>query len=143
MTFGLQNPDPYLQQALTVAAKQARRSRRRDCRRFWAEDSEAILRRQEGSSYTPVDIRPRADASTTPIQTGTVGVSATVTVGGIGQICLRSKRSLPIGDLSERAMSDTRKGNTGRRLLLVPGGRVPGDGRSGLGGVRLYGRARR
>jgi len=40
-----------------------------------------VISAQQGASYTPVDVPGAvAAAATTPIQSGTVGVSATVTV---------------------------------------------------------------
>lgn len=80
VTFGLQNPDPYLQQALNLAAKQAVAHAAAIAAGFSLKTG-AILSAQEGSSYTPTPIYGAAPTtSSTPIQTGTVGVSATVTV---------------------------------------------------------------
>jgi hypothetical protein len=80
VTFGLQNPDPYLQQALTAASKQAVGHANAIAAGFSLKTG-AIISAQEGSSYTPTPIFGAAPTtSSTPIQTGTVGVSATVSV---------------------------------------------------------------
>lgn len=79
VTFGLQNPEPYLLQALTAATKQAVGHAAAIASGVGLKTG-AILSAQEGSSYTPVSAGISPTTSSTPIQTGTVGVSATVTV---------------------------------------------------------------
>jgi uncharacterized protein YggE len=79
VSFGLQNPDPVLQQALTAATKQAL-AHAAAIASGSGLTTGAVISAQEGSSYTPVVTGTAPTASTTPIQTGTVGVSATVTV---------------------------------------------------------------
>lgn len=79
VTFGLQNPDPYLQQALTAASKQAVSHAAAIAAGFSAKTG-AVLSAQQGSSYTPVLAGVAPTTASTPIQTGTVGVSANVTV---------------------------------------------------------------
>ena len=80
VNFGLKNPDPYVAQALTAASKQAI---------VFAQAIAAGLGRsvgsvvsaQQGSSYVPVVAAPTAGAgASTPIQSGSVNVTATVTV---------------------------------------------------------------
>ncbi len=80
VTFGLQNPDPVLQQALTAATKQALGHALAIATGLNVKTGQ-VISAAEASSYTPVTIAGAAPtASSTPIQTGTVGVSATVTV---------------------------------------------------------------
>lgn len=85
VTFGLQNPDPVLQQALAAASKQALAHAAAIANGLGLTTG-AVISAQEGSSYTPVITgNAPTTTSTTPIQTGTVGVSATVTVTvGVG-----------------------------------------------------------
>ncbi len=78
LSFGLQNADPVLQQALTQAAKQALAHANAIATGLGAKTG-AVISAQEGSAVTPYAIAGVA-ATPTPIQTGTVGVSATVTV---------------------------------------------------------------
>jgi uncharacterized protein YggE len=79
VSFGLQNPDPYLQQALTAATKQALAHAAAIGAGLGLRTG-SVISASEGSSYTPVIAGAAPTASSTPIQTGTVGVSATVTV---------------------------------------------------------------
>ena len=79
VTFGLQNPDPFLQQALTAATKQALGHANAIAGGLGLRTG-AVVSALEGSSYTPVTAGIAPTTASTPIQTGTVGVSATVTV---------------------------------------------------------------
>ncbi len=79
-SYGLQNSDPYVQQALTAAAKQAL-SHASAIAAGLGGKAGAVISAQEGSAVTPVvGMLAAAGANATPIQTGTVSVSATVTV---------------------------------------------------------------
>jgi hypothetical protein len=80
VTFGLQNPDPFLQQALTAATKQALAHTAAIATGLVGLRTGTVLAAVEGSSYTPVISGITPTTASTPIQTGTVGVSATVTV---------------------------------------------------------------
>jgi uncharacterized protein YggE len=77
-SFSLQNADPYQQQALTAAAKQALAHAAAIASGLGGKTG-AVISAQEGTSVTPV-VAFAGAASATPIQTGTVSVSATVTV---------------------------------------------------------------
>jgi uncharacterized protein YggE len=80
VTFGLQNPDPTLQQALTAATKQALGHTAAIASGLGLRTG-AVLSASQSSSSTPIIVGAAPPtASSTPIQTGTVGVSATVTV---------------------------------------------------------------
>jgi uncharacterized protein len=76
--FSLQNSEPYFQQALAAAAKQAL-ARAAAIAAGLGGRTGAVLSAQQSGSVTPVDTRVLA-ASSTPILNGTVSVSATVTV---------------------------------------------------------------
>jgi uncharacterized protein YggE len=82
ITFGLQNPDPVKQQALTQAAKQARAHADAMAAGLGGK-SGAVVSAVEGSTYTPVYAGVGATAGpavTTPIQSGQVTVTANVTI---------------------------------------------------------------
>jgi hypothetical protein len=81
LAFGLQDPQPLVQQALTQATKQAIAHATAIVAGLGGKLG-AILSAQEGSSYTPIAVGPVAGAGamTTPVQTGTVTVYATVTI---------------------------------------------------------------
>jgi len=79
VTFGLQNPEPSLQLALTAATKQALGHASAISNGLGLKIG-TVLSAQEGSSYTPVIAGVTPTTASTPIQTGTVGVSATVSV---------------------------------------------------------------
>jgi uncharacterized protein len=82
ITFGLRNPDPYVQQALGQASKQALAHVNAIATGLGAKTG-AILAASEGVSYTPVYDRTgvaAGSAPTTPVQTSGVTVTATVTV---------------------------------------------------------------
>lgn len=78
LTFGLQDPDPTKQLALTAASKQALAHAGAMASGLGAKAG-PVVSAQESASATPVPGVAGA-ASTTPIQTGYVTVSASVTV---------------------------------------------------------------
>jgi uncharacterized protein YggE len=80
LSFGLQDPEPKLQQALTAATKQAMTHASAIASGLGATLG-PVVNAQQGSAYTPIVIGGvMAGAATTPVQTGTVNVYATVTV---------------------------------------------------------------
>jgi len=79
LSFGLQNPEPLVQQALTLAAKQATAHAAAIAAGLGSKLG-AVISAQEGSSYAPIAVGSAGAASSTPVQTGTVTVSATVTI---------------------------------------------------------------
>src|SRR5450631_1054212 len=81
LSFGLQNPEPLVEQALTQATKQATAHAAAIAAGLGGKLG-AVISAQEGSSYTPIAVgAPGAGvAVTTPVQTGTVTVYATVTI---------------------------------------------------------------
>jgi len=80
LSFGLQNPDPTVQQALTAAAKQALAHAGAIASGLGAKAG-AVISAQQHSSVSPLPAAGMAAAATaTPVLTGTVSVSATVTV---------------------------------------------------------------
>jgi uncharacterized protein YggE len=83
VSFGLQNPDPFVQQALTAAGKQALANAAALAAGVGGKVG-AVRSVAQGTQYLPLQAdAPSAGgaaATTTPIQPGTVGVSATVTV---------------------------------------------------------------
>lgn len=81
LSFGLQNPEPYQEQALTAAAKQAQAHAAAIAAGLGVKAG-GIVSAQEGSSETiPVVMTGTAAAGTsTPIKSGLVTVSATVTI---------------------------------------------------------------
>jgi uncharacterized protein YggE len=79
ISFGLQNSDPYVQQALGLAAKQALAHAGAIATGLGAKTG-SVISALEGTTYTPVVASSAVASATTPIETGTVQVSATVTV---------------------------------------------------------------
>jgi hypothetical protein len=80
LSFGLQNPEPVTEQALSQAAKQAQAHANAIAGGLGAKTG-VVLSAQEGASVTPVLVSGvLAAAPTTPIQTGTVSVTASVTI---------------------------------------------------------------
>jgi uncharacterized protein YggE len=81
LSFGLQNPEPLVEQALTLATKQATAHAAAIAAGLGSKLG-AVLSAQEGSSYVPIAVGPAGTgaAVTTPVQTGTVTVYATVTI---------------------------------------------------------------
>jgi uncharacterized protein YggE len=81
ITFGLQNPDPVKQQALTAAAKQARAHADAIAAGLGGK-SGPVVSAVEASSYTPIYAGGVAagTAVPTPVQTGQVSVTANVTI---------------------------------------------------------------
>jgi uncharacterized protein YggE len=79
-TFGLQNPEPQMQQALAAAAKQALGHASAIAAGLGAKTG-AVISAQEGTNVVPIMATGAgAAAAGTPIQNGTVSVTATVTV---------------------------------------------------------------
>jgi hypothetical protein len=79
LSFGLQNPEPVTEQALGQAAKQAQARANAIAAGLGAKTG-VVLSAQEGTTVTPVVAGVSGTASTTPIQTGTVSVTASVTI---------------------------------------------------------------
>jgi uncharacterized protein YggE len=81
LSFGLQDHDPSVLQALAAATKQAMAHATAIAGGLGGKVG-VVVSAQEGSSYTPILIAgaPGATAATTPVQTGTVNVYATVTL---------------------------------------------------------------
>jgi hypothetical protein len=80
LTLGLQNPAPSLQQALAAASKQALANAGAIASGLGGKTG-AVISAQQSSAYTPVlGVIGGAPGATTPVQTGPVSVSATVTV---------------------------------------------------------------
>jgi uncharacterized protein len=80
LSFGLQDPEPKLQQALSAATKQAMTHASAIASGLGATLG-PVVNAQQGSAYTPILVGGvAAGAATTPVQTGTVNVYATVTV---------------------------------------------------------------
>jgi uncharacterized protein len=81
LSFGLQNPEPLVEQALSLATKQATAHAAAIAAGLGSRLG-AVLSAQEGSSYAPIVVGPASvgGAVTTPVQTGTVTVYATVTI---------------------------------------------------------------
>src|ERR1039457_2037986 len=81
LSFGLQNPEPVMEQALGQAAKQAQAHANAIAAGLGAKTG-VVISAQEGASMTPVYVVGAlgATAATTPIQTGTVSVTANVTI---------------------------------------------------------------
>lgn len=80
-TFTLQDPEPVRQQALSAAAKQARAHADAIASGLGGKTG-AVISAQEGASYTPLTVNaPSATVGvSTPIQPGTLDISATVTI---------------------------------------------------------------
>src|ERR1017187_41642 len=81
LSFGLQTPEPLVEQALTQATKQATAHASAIAAGLGGKPG-AVISAQEGSSYAPVVVGGGGAALpvTTPVQTGTVTVYATVTI---------------------------------------------------------------
>jgi uncharacterized protein len=79
LSFGLQNPEPLVEQALMQATKQATAHASAIAAGLGSKLG-AVLSAQEGSSYAPIAVGAAGAAVTTPVQTGTVTVYATVTI---------------------------------------------------------------
>ena len=80
LSFGLRNPDPSVQQALAAAAKQAMAHAVAIAGGLGGTVG-GVLSAQEGGSYSPVvSAAPGGVAASTPVQTGTVNVYASVTL---------------------------------------------------------------
>jgi uncharacterized protein YggE len=80
LSFGLQNPEPQVLQALTQATKLATTHAAAIAAGLGAKLG-AVISADEGSSYTPLTVAGGATAGvSTPVQTGVVTVYATVTI---------------------------------------------------------------
>lgn len=79
LAFGLQNSDPYIQQALTAAAKQALAHAAAIAAGLGGKTG-SVISAQESSSYSPSVTPGIATSAQTPVLTGTVSVSANVAV---------------------------------------------------------------
>jgi uncharacterized protein YggE len=83
LNFGLQDPEPKVQQALSQATKQAMAHAAAIATGLGGTLG-AVISAQQGSAYTPVVVPPvgavAGGAVPTPVQTGTVSVYATVNV---------------------------------------------------------------
>jgi uncharacterized protein len=79
LQFSLRDPEPLRQQALGLAAKQARAHADAIAAGLGAKTG-AVISAQEGGSVSPVGIAGTAAAAPTPIQTGQVSVTASVTI---------------------------------------------------------------
>ena len=80
LSFSLQNPEPVMEQALGQAAKQAQAHTNAIATGLGAKTG-VVLSAQEGATVTPIVIAGAlAAAPPTPIQTGTVSVTASVTI---------------------------------------------------------------
>jgi uncharacterized protein len=79
LSFSLQDPDPVLQQALGKASKQALVHAGAIAQGLGAKTG-AVISAQEGGGVIPIGRDGGTAAATTPIQTGTVNVYATVSV---------------------------------------------------------------
>jgi uncharacterized protein YggE len=80
LTFGLQDPDPTKQQALTAAAKQALAHASAIAAGLGAKAG-AVVSAQESATALQIVVGPTATSSaSTPVQTGYVTVTASVTV---------------------------------------------------------------
>ncbi len=81
LSFGLQDPEPSRLQALGVAAKQAQSHASAIASGLGAKAGSVISAvEQDSASVVPVAIAGSASSSTTPVVSGTVSVSATVTI---------------------------------------------------------------
>ncbi len=78
-SYSLQNSDPYTEQALTAASKQALAYAAAIAAGLGAKTG-AVISATQGSSVTPGVVLAAGAASGTPILNGTVSVSASVTV---------------------------------------------------------------
>jgi len=82
LSFGLQDPEPSKQQALTKASQVALQHASAIAAGF-GKKAGSVVSASEGVTYAPVvasDAGIAASAPTTPVQTGTVTVSATVSL---------------------------------------------------------------
>jgi uncharacterized protein YggE len=80
LSFGLQDPDPSVQQALASATKQAMAHANAIAGGLGAKVG-PVVSAQEGGSYTPIVAGSTTGiAATTPVQTGTINVYASVTL---------------------------------------------------------------
>jgi uncharacterized protein YggE len=79
LSFGLRNPEPVKQQALAQAAKQAQAHATAIAAGLSVKTG-ALLSAQEAASASPIVAGVAGAANATPVLTGTVNVTATVTI---------------------------------------------------------------
>ena len=82
LSFSLQNPEPVMEQALGLAAKQAQAHANAIAAGLGAKTG-VVISAQEGATATPImvsGVLAGVTAVPTPIQTGTVSVTASVTI---------------------------------------------------------------
>jgi hypothetical protein len=80
LSFSLQNPEPVMEQALGLAAKQAQAHANAIAAGLGAKTG-VVISAQEGATVTPVMVSGvLSGVAPTPIQTGTVSVTASVTI---------------------------------------------------------------
>jgi uncharacterized protein YggE len=79
LSFGLQDPEPVMEQVLGLAAKQAQAHANAIAAGLGAKTG-VVISAQEGATVTPIVVGGVLATSTTPIQTGTVSVTASVTI---------------------------------------------------------------
>jgi hypothetical protein len=80
LSFSLQNPEPVMEQALGQAAKQAQAHANAIAAGLGAKTG-VVISAQEGATMTPILVGGVLSATApTPIQTGTVSVTANVTI---------------------------------------------------------------
>jgi len=81
LSFSLQNPEPVMEQALGLAAKQAQAHANAIAAGLGAKTG-VVISAQEGATMTPILVGVAAGSAAvpTPIQTGTVSVTASVTI---------------------------------------------------------------
>jgi len=79
LSFGLQDPEPLVLQALAQATKQALAHANSIAAGLGGKIA-SVISAQEGSSYAPTLGLGAPTAATTPVVSGTVTVSASVTV---------------------------------------------------------------
>ena len=79
LSFGLRNSEPYIQQALTAASRQAQ-ARASVIAAGLGGKTGAVVSAQQSSASSPIFAPGIASGAQTPVLTGTVSVSATVTV---------------------------------------------------------------
>lgn len=78
LVFGLQDPDPAKQQALSAAAKQAQAHAAAIASGLGAKTGGLVSAQENAATTYPVLAAGGVSSTSTPVQTGTVSVSATV-----------------------------------------------------------------
>lgn len=80
LSFGLQDPEPSKQQALTAAAKQAQAHASAIAAGLGGKTGAVVSAQEASTTSYPIVATGTASSAQTPVQTGTVTVSATVTI---------------------------------------------------------------